>query len=100
MDRYIGTIWDAVQKRQAAHDEDWLVILTTDHGRDSDTGKGHGGQTERERTTWIVTNSNDLNERFANMPAVVDILPSMVNHLKLDMPAAISEQLDGQSFIN
>jgi len=100
MDRYVGTIWDAVQKRQQVHDEDWLVILTTDHGRDPDKGKGHGGQTERERTTWIVTNSNQLNERFANMPAAVDILPSIVNHLNLDMPSAISEQLDGQSFID
>ncbi len=100
MDRYVGTIWDAVQKRQEEHDEDWLVVVTTDHGRGAATGKDHGGQTERERTTWIVTNSNKLNERFADMPAVVDILPSIVNHLNLDMPAAISEQLDGQSFID
>ena len=100
MDGNIGRIWDAVQKRQEAHDEDWLVVLTTDHGRDAATGKDHGGQTERERTTWIVTNSNKLNERFADMPAVVDILPSIVNHLNLDMPSAISEQLDGQSFID
>jgi len=100
MDGNIGRIWGAVQKRQEEHDEDWLVVLTTDHGRDAATGKDHGGQTERERTTWIVTNSNKLNERFADMPAVVDILPSIVNHLSLDMPSAISEQLDGQSFID
>jgi hypothetical protein len=34
------------------------------------------------------------------MPAAVDILPSIVKHLGLNMPAAISEQLDGQSFID
>lgn len=100
MDGNVGKIWDAVKRRQEAHDEDWLVVVTTDHGRDAHTGKDHGGQTERERTTWIVTNSDKLNERFSDMPAIVDILPSIVNHLNLDMPAAISEQLDGQSFID
>ena len=75
-------------------------MITTDHGRDEKTGKDHGGQTDRERTTWVVTNSDHLNERFANMPAVVDILPSIANHMNLSMPTEIREQLDGQSFIN
>jgi len=100
MDGNVGKIWSAVRSRQAAHDEDWLMVVTTDHGRDPDTGKDHGGQSERERTTWIVTNSTRLNEHFANSPAVVDILPSIVNHLDLDMPRAIRAQLDGQSFID
>ncbi len=100
MDGNIGKIWDAVKKRQEAQDEDWLVVVTTDHGRDEKTGKDHGGQTERERTTWIVTNSDNLNDRFMNMPAVVDILPSIVNHMDLSMPTEIMEQLDGQSFID
>jgi predicted AlkP superfamily pyrophosphatase or phosphodiesterase len=100
MDGNVGKIWNAVKKRQEEHDEDWLVVITTDHGRDSKTGKDHGGQSERERTTWIVTNSNKLNGRFSEMPAAVDILPSIVKHLGLNMPAAISEQLDGQSFID
>jgi len=100
MDGNIGKIWDAVKKRQEAHEEDWLVVITTDHGRDEKTGKGHGGHSERERTTWIVTNSDSLNDRFDNMPAVVDILPSIVNHMDLSMPTEIREQLDGQSFID
>ncbi len=58
------------------------------------------GRAEGERTTWIVTNSNNLNDRFANSPPVVDILPSIVRHLDLEMPPAISEQLDGLSFID
>jgi predicted AlkP superfamily pyrophosphatase or phosphodiesterase len=100
MDGNVGKIWNAVKKRQEEHDEDWLVVITTDHGRDSKTGKDHGGQSERERTTWIVTNSNKLNGRYSEMPAAVDILPSIVKHLGLNMPAAISEQLDGRSFID
>jgi hypothetical protein len=28
------------------HKEDWLFIITTDHGRDSINGKNHGGQSQ------------------------------------------------------
>lgn len=100
MDGNIGKIWNAIKRRQEGHDEDWLIIVTTDHGRDAIDGKEHGGQSERERTTWIATNSTRLNERFAEMPAAVDILPSIVQHLGLTMPAVIDGQLDGQSFID
>lgn len=100
MDGQIGKIWNAVQQRQQAYDEDWMIVITTDHGRDAKTGRGHGNQSERERTTWIVTNSDDLNERYDQMPAIVDILPSIAAHLKLEIPEKIRNQLDGQSFID
>ncbi len=99
MDGQIGRIWNAVQKRQQKYNEDWIILITTDHGRDANTGQSHGNQTERERTTWIVTNSDDLNERYYQTPAIVDILPSIATHLRLDIPANIRDQLDGQSFI-
>jgi predicted AlkP superfamily pyrophosphatase or phosphodiesterase len=100
MDDNIGKIWSAVENRQDATNENWLVIVTTDHGRDVATGKSHGGQSARERITWIATNSQNLKERFSNTPAVVDILPSIVNHLKLTVPSKIADQLDGQPFID
>lgn len=100
MDERIGEIWNAIQARQQSHEEDWLLIVTTDHGRDAETGRGHGGQSERERTIWIVTNNQNLNARFNAVPAVVDILPSIVEHMSLDMPPEVRAQLDGQSFID
>jgi len=100
MDVHIGKLWSAVQQRQQLHNEDWMILITTDHGRDADTGRGHGGQTERERLIWIVTNSDDLNSRFYQLPAIVDILPSIARHLRLEIPAGIQDQLDGQSFVD
>ena len=99
MDQQVGLIWNAVQERQIEHSEDWLLIVTTDHGRDAQTGMNHGGQSERERTIWIVTNSDRLNDRFKQQPAIVDILPSIATHLGLEMPATIAAQLDGESFL-
>lgn len=99
MDGVVGKIWGAVQSRQRAQDEDWLIVVTTDHGRDSDSGRNHGGHSERERTIWIASNSLRLNEHFYDTPAMVDILPSILRHLRVDLPGEISSQLDGQSFI-
>lgn len=65
-----------------------------------ESGRSHGGQSERERTTWIVTNSDALNSHFSAQPAIVDILPSLATHLKLQIPENIAEQLDGRSFVD
>jgi predicted AlkP superfamily pyrophosphatase or phosphodiesterase len=100
MDEWVGAVWASIKQRQAAYDEEWLLVVTTDHGRDAATGKDHGGQSERERTTWIVTNSDRLNTNFGNMPSIVDILPSLATHLELDIPEAVAQKFDGHSFID
>jgi arylsulfatase A-like enzyme len=99
-DSRIGVIWDAIQARQEKSEEDWLLIVTTDHGRKESPGFGHSGQSERERTIWNATNSKRLNARFDDMPGIVDVLPSIAVHLELGIPDKISKQFDGQSFID
>jgi len=99
MDELVGTVWSAVQARATGHDEDWLILITTDHGRDVATGRDHGGQSERERTTWMVTNSHRLSPRFYQRPAIVDIYPSLARHLEISLPASVAAHLDGRSFI-
>lgn len=98
-DEQIKKIWEAINFRQQTYGEDWLIVITTDHGRDAKTGKGHGGQSDRERLTWIVTNGKDLNQHFKEKPAVVDILPSITNHLGIRIPADTRDELDGVPFI-
>jgi predicted AlkP superfamily pyrophosphatase or phosphodiesterase len=100
VDAQVGAIWASINARQENFDEDWLLIVTTDHGRDAATGKDHGQQSDRERTTWIVTNSKRLNRHFHDLPGVVDILPSIATHLHLSMPEEIRQQLEGRSFID
>ena len=99
MDARLSLIWSAVQARQEAFGEDWLIIVTTDHGRDAETGRGHGGQTERERTIWIATSSHRLTPDFYSMPAIVDIYPSIAAHLGITIPERVARHLDGASFI-
>ena len=77
-----------------------MIVVTTDHGRDARTGKGHGGQSVRERTTWIVTNQSRLGARFTSgASAIVDIAPSILQHLRIAVPTAVRREMDGVSFL-
>lgn len=99
-DGLIGQIYDAVAKREKNTNEDWLFIVTTDHGRSSKDGKHHGGQSTRERSTWILTNKNNTNSYFKNeTPAIVDIYPTITDFLAINVPKNIKRELDGVSLL-
>ncbi len=95
-DRQIGLIWEAVKYRENNYNEEWLFIVTTDHGRRLPDGRHHGGQTERERTIWFVTNENNTNLHFAaSKPGIVDLYPTISRHLDLELPGQLGYELDG-----
>lgn len=96
MDNQIGKIWNAVQYRKKHFSEDWLMVITTDHGRDENTGKGHGGQTPRQRSTWIVTNYHNLNN-YAQYycPGIVDIMPAIARFMNIKIPEERLREIDG-----
>jgi hypothetical protein len=97
MDKQIQRIWEAIQYREKKFNEEWVIYITTDHGR-GENGYHHGGQSERERTTWIVTNAKGLNERFKKeQPAIVDIMPSLASFLNVDIPREKQMEIDGIS---
>ncbi|SKC18196.1 alkaline phosphatase family protein [Dyadobacter psychrophilus] len=98
MDDQMGRLWKAVSVREKDFNEDWLVVITTDHGRDAKTGKGHGGQSDRERGTWIVTNAKDLNPTFKETPGIVDIMPTIARHLDINIPKEQAFEVDGVAF--
>ncbi len=100
LDEQMGSIYSAIEYRKKNFGEDWLLVITTDHGRDAKNGMNHGGQSDRERTTWLVTNYPKLNEYFKQFnPAIVDILPSITSFMQLEMPKENQEELDGVSMI-
>ena len=101
VDARVSELWGAVQARsQQFVGEDWLVIVTTDHGRTSSNGKGHGGQSDRERTIWIASNSPRMVSPAERRAAIVDIYPTIVEHMRFDMPEEVAAQLDGQSLLS
>ena len=100
MDKQIGKVWSAVEYRKKHFNEDWLIIITTDHGRDEQTGKGHGGQSQRQRNTWIVTNYHNLNNYAQYFrPAIVDIMPTVARFMNINIPTDKMREVDGTPLI-
>ncbi len=105
MDNQMGRLWKAIQYREQKFGEEWQLFITTDHGRDAASGKNHGGQSDRERSTWIVTNAKNLNTYFQGktgaetQPAVVDIMPSIARHLGVSIPKIQAFEVDGTPLI-
>jgi hypothetical protein len=100
MDNQMGRIWNAIQYRQKNFKEDWLLIITTDHGRDSATGMNHGGQSDRERRGWIVTNAKNLNEHYLqDTISIVDIMPTIARFMNFQMSPAHAKEVDGTPLI-
>lgn len=95
-DAQMGRLWQAIQTRQAQFREKWMLVVTTDHGRDSQTGKHHGGQSERERSAWMVVGGVPLNPYARKaMPAMVDLAPSLLRFMQLSIPRERLWELDG-----
>lgn len=53
LDSYAGEVIESIRRRTAYDNEDWLIVITTDHGG---IGTGHGGQSVEERTIWMSVN--------------------------------------------
>lgn len=101
-DRLIGKIYDAVKFREKNFNEEWLFVVTTDHGRTEKDGKHHGGQSARERATWVVMNQPNPNlyTKTTDMVAAVDILPTIVDFLNISVPEKYQKELDGSSLLS
>ncbi|GAA3958199.1 hypothetical protein GCM10022246_09750 [Pedobacter ginsengiterrae] len=99
-DVQLGKIYDAIEYRKKNNNEDWLLVVTTDHGRDEKTGRNHGGQSQRQRSTWMVSNYPQLNSyaKYYN-PAIVDIMPSIARYMNVEIPKANQMEVDGTPLI-
>lgn len=96
MDNQVARLWDAIEYRRTQFGEQWQIYITTDHGRDSATGRNHGGQSDRERNSWIVTNAKGLNEYFKKgKPSIADIMPSIAAFMNIRIPQHIQREVDG-----
>lgn len=118
----VGQVMAALKSRPQFNNENWIVMLTTDHGG---IGNGHGGITKEEREIWWVGWSNkgafpqqelvvslsglgamdyifpDQND-FDEAPLLVDIGVTAIDHLlpNVDVDTVDRWDLDGKSWLN
>jgi hypothetical protein len=100
LDVQLGKVYDAIALREKNNNEEWLLVITTDHGRDEKTGKNHGGQSDRQRSTWMVSNYKSLNNYATYYrPAIVDIMPSIARFMNIKLPKTVKDEIDGTPLI-
>ncbi|GAC1323185.1 MAG: hypothetical protein NVSMB28_16380 [Collimonas sp.] len=109
VDGQVGQVLAALQRRRQKHpDEDWLVIVTSDHGRALPDGHHHGAQSLSEKTTFIAINKtanaqfnapvkdpadSGFNGLYGNATQA-DIVPTVLAHMGIKTDAA-NYHIDG-----
>ncbi|MFD4858510.1 alkaline phosphatase family protein [Streptomyces atratus] len=78
-DAQVGRLLDAVTSRPTYADEDWLVVVTADHGH-TPTG-GHGGNTPLERGTFVIAQGKSIEPGSVRDDVkITDIAPTVLRH--------------------
>ena len=84
-DRQVGELMDAVRSRPTYDAEDWLILMSTDHGRKDDGG--HGGTSELELTIFYLASGPSVDPSSLQEPAhIVDVAATAMAHLGLEIP--------------
>jgi hypothetical protein len=94
VDTQVGEIVAAVKSRATYGDEDWLVMITADHGHTA-TG-GHGGDSWDERQTFMIATGAGLPAGVTRYDVKMpDVAVSALHHLGVTVDPAWG--LDGRA---
>jgi predicted AlkP superfamily pyrophosphatase or phosphodiesterase len=78
-DGYVGRLMQAVQARKTYAQEDWLILVSTDHGG---SGRGHGRNIPEHRTIFLIVSGPSARKgKIEPAPAIVDIAATALAHL-------------------
>ena len=94
LDGYVGQLRSAIENRPTYDQEDWLIVMITDHGGLLGT---HGGMSPDERTTFLIVSGDaaDQGATISPSPGSVDLVPTVLDFLNI--PVNPSWGLDGLS---
>jgi len=79
-DRHVGRLVAAVRARPTSADEEWLILVSTDHGR-TDEGD-HGGDSPEESTVFLLANGPGVDPSPSPIPpSIMDVAVTALAHL-------------------
>ncbi len=92
-DRQLGMMLATIRSRPSFSQEDWLILVCTDHGR-TETG-GHGGDSPEESNVFFLASGPSAMVGHPNEPpATVDLAVTALTHLGIEIDP--SWGLDGR----
>ncbi len=100
VDTYVGELKKATELRKNYNDEEWLIIISSDHGGRKKflLGGTHGGQTEEERIIPIILYARNISKKSdVDQTYIVDIVPTILSFY--DSKLVNKFNLDGKALI-
>ncbi len=83
-DGHVGRLVSALNARATVDREDWLILVSTDHGRTAQGG--HGGDTPEERTIFYIASGPSVSPGPIDEAVfIVDVAVTALTHLGIDM---------------
>lgn len=79
-DRQVGLLTTAIQNRRNYDNEDWLIILTSDHGGAID-GRHRGGTPEKRTIPFVVSGPSAIRGELYPQPRNVDVAKTVLTHM-------------------
>jgi hypothetical protein len=80
VDSHIGELLRAMSARPKFTEENWLVLITTDHGG---KGNNHGGDSNEERNIWLIAHGRSLPRESLLRDTIgqTSLVPMIYRHL-------------------
>lgn len=77
-DAQVGQFLRAIESRPDHAAENWLILVTADHGH-TDAG-GHGGPSAREKQTFVIAHGSGFAPGSTGTSRMVDVAPTILTH--------------------
>ncbi len=81
LDGWTGELIESVRSRPTFAQEDWLLVITTDHGHRDEGGHGEGSWQERQSFIGMARLASPLGFPPHDDLSAVDIAPTVLRHL-------------------
>ncbi len=96
-DQRVANVLAALKARPNYKNEDWLIVVSTDHGGDG----SHGGSSYPEQNAFIILNNKAIKpklisgETIVGAPYLYNVPPTILSFLGVPIP----ENYDGKSLV-
>jgi hypothetical protein len=80
---YVGDLVRAIRSRKSYAREDWLILVSTDHGG---SHTGHGKNVPQHRTIFLIVSGKSAERgKIDPAPGIVDVAATALAHLSISL---------------
>lgn len=95
LDTQLGELLAAIGSRSTFLQEDWQIVITSDHGG---YHTGHGGSSAPEHTIpFLVASRHAMQGGLPSATRNIDVVPTVLDHMGVSIPGGLQGQPQGGS---